>query len=659
MEYATNITNNLTSNMNGIYSWFYKDENIDCIKNLSDNQILNIATDINSLFSETNLIESNPELSLPRLVVVGTQSSGKSSVLNSIMSMDILPTGQNMVTRTPLDIRLYQLDRNSKYKEGWIEFGYYNNEGYITEEKITITIPKPTNEEVEKVLTYIKKKTSELAGNGMNISSSPIILKIYSPFVPNLSLMDLPGLTMVACTDKGQPEDIKDRIEEMISNYIKQERTIILAVMQSRSDLETDLGLALVKKYDPKGDRTIGILTKPDLMNHDTHVGDYLVNNISKNLMLRLGYYVVKNRNNQEMKEIDMQKGLEKEKMYFMNHPEYKKSIYRDRIGITNLTSNVSKILINSIADMIPSVMTEIFALETKINKKLDSMGQEIPISKEGKISIINRYVTNFSSRFIDSIESRGKILNTGKTIKDIFVNFRTNLSNICPFLDETIYDDSYFNNIKSSFEGNHMSFYTPPIQILEACMNDEKYKPIINLKDLSLKCVDDICNALIDLIKNLGSEDEFSQFPPLANFITAIVVDEIVSPQKMNTKQHIIEFLNYEENYIWTDDKEFYKVLTEISKESDFSSESIRSLLESYFSAVKKTVSHNIPKIIMTIIVRNIEKSLLTFLFQKVVTENNINLLKEDEGIEKQRKYYLDLKSRIEAIKKVFPKAI
>jgi dynamin 1-like protein len=259
-DIASNISSNISNNL---YSWFYKNQDMNCVKQLSDNQILEVADNINSIFSETTLVDSKPELTLPKLAVVGTQSSGKSSVLNSIMSMDILPTGQNMVTRTPLDIRLHKLEKGNN--EGWVEFGTYSDMGSIesrngssdsndsngsfweTNIKIPIQIPTPTDSEIKQIRDFISKKTDEIAGTGMDISTTPIILNIYSPYVPNLSLTDLPGLTMVACTDKGQPADIKDKIEHLVSTYIKQPRTIIIAVMQSRSDLETDIGLAFMK----------------------------------------------------------------------------------------------------------------------------------------------------------------------------------------------------------------------------------------------------------------------------------------------------------------------------------------------------------------------------------------------------------------------------
>ena len=638
--------------VSNLINWLSKEQTSNTIKNLSDNQILNIANDVNTLFSETNLVENKPELSLPRLVVVGTQSSGKSSVLNALMVMDILPTGKNMVTRTPLDIRMHKLPGMTK--EGWVEFGYYSDAGWVIEAKIGITVPSPTIEEVNKIREFIKRKTDELAGNGMNISTQPIILDIYSPFVPNLSLTDLPGLMLIPCTDKGQPDDIKERIEDMVSHYIKQKQTIILAVMQSRSDLETDLGLALIKKHDSKGQRTIGILTKPDLMNADNHIGDYLTNSISKNLMLTYGYYVVKNRSDSQAKEMDIFRGLELEKEYFSKHPEYNRTIYQNRVGMKNLTIDLNKILVTSITEMLPSVMTEIVELESKINKKLETMGEDLPETKEGKISLLNRYVSNFNTRFQDSIESRGTVFNTGKKIKDIFISYRENLKKIKPFKDNAEYDQKYFMNVISSFEGNHMSFNIPPVQVLEACMTDDRLRPIMKLKDPTMICIDEICNSIIDLIRDITKQDEFSQYPPLANYILTIIVDNIISTVKMETKRQANQLLLSEESYIWTDNKDFVTTLSK-SSSGTLEVDVIKNMLEAYFSAIKDVVSHNIPKYIMKNIVREVEVSLLTYLIQNIVSEDKISLLKENEDVDKQRKYLHSVRQRIISVKKSF----
>lgn len=636
MEITTNNIKNISSN---IYNWWTQDKSQTTLNKLSENQILGLANDINSVFSESTL-------SLPSLVVVGTQSSGKSSVLNSIIAMDILPTGKNMVTRTPLDIRLH----NVKNINAWIEFGHYED-SWLVDKKIELTTPVPKIEEVNEIRNTIIQKTIEVAGSGMAISKTPIIIQIHSPNVPDLSLIDLPGLTMVACTDRGQPANIKEQIEELVTDYVKRPKTVIIAVMQARSDLETDLGLALIKRSDVDGSRTIGVLTKPDLMNYDTNIGEYLTNNISKNLMLSHGYYVVRNRSNQEATTLDIFGGLELEKTYFTKHTEYSKQIYRSRVGTANLTENLNKILVSSIVDALPSVMTEIFALDAELSQKLEMLGGDLPKTKEGKMSVLNKYVSNFSRQFIDSVESRGT-LNVGKQLKDMFVKYRSDLLLIKPFSDKSKYDDLYFKNVVSLFEGNHMSFSTSPVQVIETCMTDPKLRPVHMLEQLSLLCVDQCSDLLINLLKQISKLDEFAKYPPLYNYIINNVTEQLISPLKLQSKNTVIKTLSYEEDYIWTDDKEFNEFLQKFTSEQ-FDTNRIVLLLDKYYDTVKMSVCNLVPKIVMSNVVKEIEKSLPSFLFQTTVVEQCLELLKEDEDVEKQRKQHSDLKERIANILK------
>tara|TARA_A100001015_G_scaffold205395_1_gene229653 strand:- start:36 stop:893 length:858 start_codon:yes stop_codon:yes gene_type:complete len=278
----SSISNLWTSNDNSPYS-------------IASSEILKIGNVLNSILSEGNL-NSSQKIQTPQIVVVGTQSSGKSSVLNGILSMDLLPTGSTMVTRTPLSLQLTQTKQDF-----WAEFGEYHQGQWKVTEKIPLQDPQPTEAQMGLIRKQIEEQTIKKAGGGMGISSEEIIIKIYSPHVPNLSLIDLPGLTMVACTDKGQPKDIKQRIRSLIGQYLKAPRCLALAVMAARSDLEADLALDLIKEYDPKGERTIGVITKVDLMNSETDIGAYLENQVSVDLQMKYGYYAVKNRSTAEM----------------------------------------------------------------------------------------------------------------------------------------------------------------------------------------------------------------------------------------------------------------------------------------------------------------------------------------------------------------------
>ena len=144
--------------------------------------------------------------------------------------MDILPTGSKMVTRGPLQLELVQSLTDVK-----AVFGEYINGEWVEIKAIKIQYPDPSTEQKNDISSMIRSITNQYAGEGMNITDKPIYLRIYSPNIPNLSLVDLPGLTVV-CTDKGQPKDIKDKIRSLLHSYIDNPETIILAVMPARTD---------------------------------------------------------------------------------------------------------------------------------------------------------------------------------------------------------------------------------------------------------------------------------------------------------------------------------------------------------------------------------------------------------------------------------------
>ena len=230
-------------------------------------------------------------------MVVGSQSSGKSSLLNSLIGYDILPTGSNMVTRTPL---MLQLNYSEIYSKA--EFGTYINGKWVSSRTYDLDNNRINREQQLQLHKDIGEITDELAGKQKGISYTPIHLRIFSPNVSDLCLVDLPGITMIGLSDKGQTKEMPSEIRDLISNYIKDPKSIILVVMQARPDLEADMGLELVKAYDLCGKRTCGILTKVDLMNNDTDVSRYLKGDISSELKLNYGYYAIRNRNSTETK---------------------------------------------------------------------------------------------------------------------------------------------------------------------------------------------------------------------------------------------------------------------------------------------------------------------------------------------------------------------
>jgi len=424
-----------------------------------------------------NIFENGKsKIEIPKIVVVGSQSSGKSSLLNGILSFELLPTGKNMVTRTPLHLELIPSDDNLA------EFGQYKNGKWFSKKKLPFSLPTPTEGEKKNILKQIETETEFLAGKNSNISDKPIYLKILSKDIPNLTLIDLPGLTMVACTDRGQPIDIKEKVRSLVGKYISSPKTIILAVMPARTDIEADIALDLVKEYDPKGERTIGILTKVDLMNDNTDISDYLSNNVSKDLQLHYGYYAVRNRTTNETDKISIEEGFQKENEYFKKHPIYGRMKDNSHLGVPNMTSKISDILVYKIKESLPFILDEVNQSLFSIENELLELGTSIPESEESKVSLIHSLVSNLARDFVSTIEDRGVILNTGRNIKEIFIKYRIDISKYNPFLDLNKNKEYIYEAIKNC-EGNHMSFPSPPIEVLEQCLKDKKKRLSYNKK--------------------------------------------------------------------------------------------------------------------------------------------------------------------------------
>ncbi|EAN82315.1 dynamin, putative, partial [Trypanosoma cruzi] len=281
------------------------------------NQLIAVVNELHDAFAN---VKMNIKLNLPQIAVVGSQSSGKSSVLEAIVGKDFLPRGSGIVTRCPLVLQLVQLPKTSE--EEWGEFLHKPNKKYFDFLEI--------NEE-------IKHRTVEIAGNSA-ISERPINLKVYSKNVLNLTLVDLPGLVMNAVGD--QPKDIDRQIKEMVTRYVAPVNTIILAISPANTDLATSSSLRLAKQLDPEGIRTVGVLTKLDLMDRGTDALDALT---GKLVSLRHGFVGVVNRSQQDINDSKgMLAAREDERAFFHNHPSY--SAIADRQGTEYLAKKLNQL---------------------------------------------------------------------------------------------------------------------------------------------------------------------------------------------------------------------------------------------------------------------------------------------------------------------------
>lgn len=213
-------------------------------------------------------------ISLPRIAVLGGQSAGKSSVLESIVGLDILPRNDGVCTRRPLELRLNHIDENIP------PYGVFPDE-----------LPGRKFTKMTEIRENIVGLTDKMCGQKKNIIDKPLVLQIYSHTCPDLTLIDLPGITRIAVDD--QPENIEQITRAMAHRYTSDPRTIILCVVPANSDMTTSDGLQMSRKLDPRGIRTIGVITKVDIMDRGTNAKRMIMN---QEVPLRLGYVAVKNR---------------------------------------------------------------------------------------------------------------------------------------------------------------------------------------------------------------------------------------------------------------------------------------------------------------------------------------------------------------------------
>jgi len=614
---------------------------------LSNREILKIASIINSSYIDSNLID------LPKLVVVGTQSSGKSSLLNALTGVDILPVGKSMTTRTPLHLELIQSTQECR-----VEFGHYNNCQWQQDKKIPITYPNVSVEQRDAIRNEIEIQTNVKAGSSLNISDKPIFIKIYASAIPNLSLIDLPGLTSVAITDRGQPADIKAQIIRLIQKYIEPKNTIILAVIAARPDIEADMAMEIVKTVDPRGERTLGILTKLDLMNEDSDIAAYLENQLSSDLKLKYGYYGIKNRSSVSQ---TISETIHAEKSFFASHPVYRQDKYKSHLGITNLSQNLSSILISNIKQCLPSVLANINVKMEEVSVELTTLGSSIPADKDVRMTVLNGLISLYIKTFVQAIELRGSTIQTGRQIKEQFSLFRLEIEKNNPFNDM---DDNHLVEILKCYDGIHMSFPYLPIEVLENCLRPpSKHRPIRTILEPAEKCLQHSLDLLSSLNQDILDHVPLKKYPNLIKSIRSVVVSDILMPRYQKTLDRIVEIIDSEEAYIWTDDTHFQTIITGdyskiIQPNGSFDISKFKQVLYEYYKTVVRNTRESIPKAIVFHLIKSATDQLNAALFEKILSGDTSMLLEEFPEIEQRRRVLesmrgdlLDVKKLIETI--------
>uniref|UniRef100_A0AAX7UKH6 Dynamin-2 n=1 Tax=Astatotilapia calliptera TaxID=8154 RepID=A0AAX7UKH6_ASTCA len=491
---------------------------------------------INKLQDAFSSIGQTCNLDLPQIAVVGGQSAGKSSVLeNFVGRLDFLPRGSGIVTRRPLILQLV----NSKAE--YAEFLHCKGRKFV---------------DFDEVRQEIEAETDRLTGSNKGISPIPINLRVYSPNVLNLTLIDLPGMTKVPVGD--QPQDIEHQIRDMLLQFITKESCLILAVTPANTDLANSDALKIAKEVDPQGLRTIGVITKLDLMDEGTDARDILENKL---LPLRRGYIGVVNRSQKDIDgKKDIRAALAAERKFFLSHPAYRH--IAERMGTPHLQKSLNQQLTNHIRDTLPGLRSKLQSQLLSLEKEVEEYKNFRPDDPARKTKALLQMVQQFGVDFEKCIEGSGDQVDTsnlsgGAKINRIF-HERFPFELVKMEFDEKELRKEISYAIKN-IHGVRTGLFTPDLAF-EAIVK----KQIIKLKEPCLKCIDLVIQELINTVRQCTNKVSLHGFIviltsyPRLREETERIVTTYIRERDSKTKDQVLLLIDIELSYINTNHEDF-----------------------------------------------------------------------------------------------------
>ncbi|GAA99177.1 uncharacterized protein L969DRAFT_47175 [Mixia osmundae IAM 14324] len=549
---------------------------------------------VNKLQDTFNAI-GGETVDLPQIVVVGSQSSGKSSVLETIVGRDFLPRGSGIVTRRPLILQLVHLPPSQPAGPPSPATGVASSYASLpTSSKMPVrsgrstpnapggspnlpaapfppayngsssssaySAPAMAREYGEFLHTdkrfydfaemrrEVEQETFRVCGQNKGVSRLPINLKVYSERVLNLTLVDLPGLTKIAIGD--QPSDIERQIRSLVLDYISKPNCVILAVSPANVDLANSDALKLARSVDPQGRRTIGVLTKLDLMDAGTNALDILTGRVYP---LKLGFIGVVNRSQADINNNkSISDAIDAEADYFRNHPGYRNIAHR--CGTKYLAKTLNQVLLGHIRDKLPDMKARLNTLMGQTQQELNAFGDSAFLGEQHRGSLILKLMTQFVRDFTASIDGTSFEISTkelcgGARIYYIFNDvFGHALESINPTQNLTIQDIR--TAIRNS-TGPRPSLFVPEVAF------DLLVKPQIKLLEPpSLRCVELVYEELMKICHNCTST-ELQRYPRLhAQLIE--VVSELLRERLGPTSEYVTSLIAIQAAYINTNHPNF-----------------------------------------------------------------------------------------------------
>uniref|UniRef100_A0A674EGT5 Myxovirus (influenza) resistance B n=1 Tax=Salmo trutta TaxID=8032 RepID=A0A674EGT5_SALTR len=591
------------------------------------------------------------DLALPAIAVIGDQSSGKSSVLEALSGV-ALPRGSGIVTRCPLELKM----KRKKEGEEWHgKISYQDHEEEIEdpsdvekkirEESTPISI-KYLNQRCS-VFLFLPPAQDDMAGVGVGISDDLISLEIGSPDVPDLTLIDLPGIARVAV--KGQPENIGEQIKRLIRKFIMKQETINLVVVPCNVDIATTEALKMAQEVDPEGERTLGILTKPDLVDKGTEetVVDIVHNEV---IHLTKGYMIVKCRGQKEiMERVSLSEATEREKAFFKEHAHLSTLYDEGHATIPKLAEKLTLELVHHIEKSLPRLEEQIEAKLAETHAELERYGTGPPEDSAERMYFLIDKVTAFTQDAInlstgEELKS-GVRLNVFSTLRQEFGKWKLHLDHSGENFNQRI--EGEVADYEMTYRGRELPGFIN-YKTFEVMVKDQ----IKQLEEPAVKKLKEISDAVRKVFLLLA-QSSFIGFPNLLKSAKAIKQVNESTAESMLRTQFKMELI------VYTQDSTYSHSLSERKREEEddqplptikirstiFSTDNHATLqemmlhLKSYYRISSQRLADQIPMVIRYLVLQEFASQLQREMLQTLQEKDNIEqLLKEDFDIGSKR---------------------
>ncbi|GAO15862.1 uncharacterized protein UV8b_07746 [Ustilaginoidea virens] len=331
---------------------------------------------------------------IPQIIVCGDQSAGKSSVLEAISGMSF-PAKDNLCTRFPTELIL------RRHATSTVKVSINPGPDRSEQDRGRLAEFKAEIHDTPDIGDVVEKAKQAMGLSDTKVFSSDILrVEVCGPTQPHLTMVDLPGLFRAGSRE----QSVQDAavVRKMVRGYMESPRSIILAVVSAKSDFALQDITELAREVDPRGVRTLGLITKPDALDvgSDSEIA-YLKLAQNKDVVFRLGWHVLKNRDFKTRDATSAERD-EAEEAFFSKGVWT--SMDPSLLGVKSLKPRLSNVLKDQILQQLPDLLQDVDAEMAACEAQLRRLGTPRGTLKEQRkyLLLVSRDFTSLMQAAID-----------------------------------------------------------------------------------------------------------------------------------------------------------------------------------------------------------------------------------------------------------------